>query len=72
MTVEHPDRFQTPSHRRLLVDYVNETAKLGQLRIFELEIDGVVVGNRLAFAFGVAALSLVLRISILPGRNTAS
>ena len=52
MTVEHPDRFQTPSHRGLLVDYVNETAKLGQLRIFELVIDGAVVGNRLAFVFG--------------------
>jgi CelD/BcsL family acetyltransferase involved in cellulose biosynthesis len=49
MTIDHPDRFANPRHRRFLVEYVQRVAERGLLRLFEIEIDGQVIASRLAF-----------------------
>lgn len=50
--INHPNKFATPRDRDFLIDYAHHMAKRGQLRLFELEIDGTVRASRLAFMFG--------------------
>jgi CelD/BcsL family acetyltransferase involved in cellulose biosynthesis len=50
--INHPNKFGRSRNRAFLVDYLRQTAERGHLRIFELEIDGVVIASRLAFLLG--------------------
>lgn len=50
--INHPNKFGDSRNRAFLVDYLRQTAERGHLRIFELEIDGVVIASRLAFLLG--------------------
>ena len=50
--INHPNKFARSRNRAFLVDYLRQTAERGHLRIFELEIDGVVIASRLAFLLG--------------------
>jgi FixJ family two-component response regulator/CelD/BcsL family acetyltransferase involved in cellulose biosynthesis len=48
----HRDLFAKPSHRAFIADVARLMAERGQLRIFELEVDGEVVASRMAFLLG--------------------
>jgi hypothetical protein len=50
--IHHPKRFAKPVERAFLVEYLDRMAEQGQLRIFELEINGRIVASRLAFLLG--------------------
>jgi CelD/BcsL family acetyltransferase involved in cellulose biosynthesis len=50
--VYHPKRFANPRERAFLLEYLDQIAEKGQLRIFELEIDGEVVASRITFLLG--------------------
>ena len=50
--IRHPNKFLKPPARGFLDDYLHNSAVRGELRIFELEIDGVPVASRLAFLLG--------------------
>jgi CelD/BcsL family acetyltransferase involved in cellulose biosynthesis len=50
--IHHPRRFAKSRERAFLVEYLHRMAERGQLRIFELEINGTVVATRLAFLIG--------------------
>jgi len=52
MPVRHADNFADEQARVFLYEYCEGMARSGQLRIFELEIDGVVVASRVGFALG--------------------
>jgi len=47
--VNHPNKFAQSQNRGFLVEYLHQLAEKGILRIFELEIDGIVVASRLSF-----------------------
>jgi CelD/BcsL family acetyltransferase involved in cellulose biosynthesis len=49
--VHHPNKFSKPHARAFLFEHLHKMAENGQLRIFELEIDGTTVASRLAFVF---------------------
>ncbi|HEX7671205.1 MAG TPA: GNAT family N-acetyltransferase, partial [Polyangiaceae bacterium] len=51
-TVAHGDVFARQRSRAFLFDYADRMAEVGSLRVFELEIRGVVVATRLGFQFG--------------------
>lgn len=51
-TVQHCDTFATPSSRVFLSDYARRAADRGSLRIFQIEIGGVVVAARMGFVLG--------------------
>jgi CelD/BcsL family acetyltransferase involved in cellulose biosynthesis len=51
--IYHPRRFAKPRERAFLVEYLNQMAEQGQLRIFELRIDGETVASRLTFLIGM-------------------
>ena len=48
----HPDKFVQPHVRAFFSDYLHRAAERGELRIFELEIGGIVVASRIAFLLG--------------------
>ena len=48
----HPNRFVQPHVRAFFADYLHRAAERGELRIFELEIGGIVVASRIAFLLG--------------------
>ena len=48
----HPNKFVQPHVRAFFADYLHRAAERGELRIFELEIGGIVVASRLAFLLG--------------------
>jgi CelD/BcsL family acetyltransferase involved in cellulose biosynthesis len=48
----HPNKFVQPHVRAFFADYLHGLAERGELRIFELEIDGAVVASRIAFLLG--------------------
>lgn len=50
--VAHPDVFAAPNARAFLREYARQMAERDQLRLFELEISGVVCASRLGFQFG--------------------
>jgi len=50
--VAHPDVFGAPRARAFLDDYCAQLARDGDLRLFELRVDGEIVAIRLGFAFG--------------------
>jgi CelD/BcsL family acetyltransferase involved in cellulose biosynthesis len=50
--ISHPDKFGRTRERGFLADYLRGAADRGELRIFELEIGGVVVASRVAFLIG--------------------
>ena len=50
--VRHRDVFARTQARDFLSDYAQRMAERGQLRIFELVVDGVPVATRIGFAFG--------------------
>jgi CelD/BcsL family acetyltransferase involved in cellulose biosynthesis len=45
----HRDLFAQAAHRAFIVDLAHLMAERGQLRIFELEVDGKIVASRMAF-----------------------
>jgi len=49
--INHPNKFARPHAWAFLSEYLHRIAEKGELRIFELEIGGVVVASRLAFLF---------------------
>ncbi len=51
-TIAHKDVFSTPADRNFLQRYCLSAAQKGQLRIFQLIIDGKVVATRVGFLFG--------------------
>jgi CelD/BcsL family acetyltransferase involved in cellulose biosynthesis len=51
-TTKHQDLFAQAPHRAFIVDVAHLMAERGQLRIFELEVDGKVVASRMAFLLG--------------------
>lgn len=59
-TVEHPDRFEGPYLRSFMLEVCGELAARGVVRVFQLEIAGVVVASRIGF---VVADSLYLYYS---------
>jgi CelD/BcsL family acetyltransferase involved in cellulose biosynthesis len=50
--IVHPNKFVRPHVRAFLANYLRNSANRGELRLFELEIGGVVVASRLAFLIG--------------------
>jgi CelD/BcsL family acetyltransferase involved in cellulose biosynthesis len=50
--IYHPKRFANQRERAFLLEYLGRMADRGQLRIFELEINGEVVASRIAFLLG--------------------
>ena len=48
----HPNKFVQPHVRALFADYLHRAAERGELRIFELEIGGIVVASRIALLLG--------------------
>lgn len=50
--ISHPNKFVQPNVRAFFVEYLRGAAERGELRIFELEIAGVVVASRLALLLG--------------------
>ena len=48
----HPKKFEQPHARAFFSDYLRGLAERGELRIFELEIDGAAVASRIAFLLG--------------------
>jgi CelD/BcsL family acetyltransferase involved in cellulose biosynthesis len=50
--IYHPKRFAKPRELAFLVEYLDRMAEKGQLRIFELEINGEIVASRLTFLLG--------------------
>ena len=48
----HPNRFVQPHVRAFFADYLRRAAERGELRIFELEIGGIVVASRPALLLG--------------------
>jgi len=50
--VRHRDVFVRTQAREFLADYVARMASLGQLRIFQLVVDGDIVATRIGFVFG--------------------
>jgi CelD/BcsL family acetyltransferase involved in cellulose biosynthesis len=52
MAVRHADYFANDQARAFLRDYCESMAQRGELRIFELEIGGVVVASRVGFVLG--------------------
>ncbi|MBV9825878.1 MAG: GNAT family N-acetyltransferase [Alphaproteobacteria bacterium] len=51
VAVRHRDVFADPAARRFITEYARHMAALNQLRLFELEIDGVSRAARLGFLF---------------------
>ena len=51
-TVDHLDVFELDRSRNFLRDCMNEAARAGEARVFQLVIGGKVVATRLAFALG--------------------
>jgi CelD/BcsL family acetyltransferase involved in cellulose biosynthesis len=51
-TVDHPNIFVQPQAQAFLRDYAASMAERGDIRVFELVIDGAVVATRIAFLFG--------------------
>jgi CelD/BcsL family acetyltransferase involved in cellulose biosynthesis len=49
--VNHPNRFAKSQTRAFLVEYLHQLACEGILKIFELEINGIIVASRLSFLF---------------------
>lgn len=49
--IQHPNKFASPRNRRFCAEYAQRMADCGQLRLFELEIDGNVVASRMGFIF---------------------
>jgi len=45
----HPNKFKSHIHREFIADFCGKSAERGNVRIFELEIGGQIVANRLAF-----------------------
>ena len=52
MAVRHADNFAADQARAFLYQYCGTMAQRGELRIFELEIGGVVVASRVGFVLG--------------------
>jgi CelD/BcsL family acetyltransferase involved in cellulose biosynthesis len=52
VSVSHNNVFATPQSRAFLADYTLAMAERGQLRVFQIEIAGVVVATRIGFTFG--------------------
>ena len=50
-SVKHADVFASPASRSFLRDYCAELADRGQLRIFQLVVDGEIVATRIGFVF---------------------
>ncbi len=50
--ITHPHKFLQPHVRAFFSGYLHNAAKRGELRLFELEIGGVVVASRVAFLIG--------------------
>ena len=48
----HSNRFVQPNARAFFMEYLHGVAERGELRIFELEIGGVVVASRIALLLG--------------------
>ena len=48
----HPNKFVQPHVRAFFADYLHRAAERGELRIFELEIGGIVVASRIALLLG--------------------
>jgi CelD/BcsL family acetyltransferase involved in cellulose biosynthesis len=48
----HANRFVQPNVRAFFAEYLHSVAERGELRIFELEIGGVVVASRIALLLG--------------------
>jgi len=48
----HPNKFARSHVRAFFADYLQEAAKRGELRIFELEIGGVMVASRIGLVLG--------------------
>jgi CelD/BcsL family acetyltransferase involved in cellulose biosynthesis len=48
----HANRFVHPNVRAFFMEYLHSVAERGELRIFELEIGGVVVASRIALLLG--------------------
>jgi CelD/BcsL family acetyltransferase involved in cellulose biosynthesis len=51
-TINHPDVFGGQRARAFLSDFAQHAAEEGTLRVFQLEIAGVVVATRVGFALG--------------------
>jgi CelD/BcsL family acetyltransferase involved in cellulose biosynthesis len=51
-TIVHNDVFRAPRAKAFLLDYAVAMAERGLLRVFQLEIAGVVVATRIGFVFG--------------------
>ncbi|OAF13589.1 hypothetical protein AYJ54_43455 [Bradyrhizobium centrolobii] len=49
---QHRDNFHTAQSRRFLDDVIGAMGSRGQVRIFELEVNGEVVASRIAFGLG--------------------
>jgi CelD/BcsL family acetyltransferase involved in cellulose biosynthesis len=50
--ISHPQKFARAHERSFLGGYLRSAAARGELRIFELEIDGAVVASRVSFLLG--------------------
>jgi CelD/BcsL family acetyltransferase involved in cellulose biosynthesis len=51
-SVDHVDSFAQPVSRQFLHDYAGQMAQQGQIRLFEMVIDGQVIASRMAMRLG--------------------